>query len=452
MATITPPQSYAGVWSSLPLGVSPAAYALQMGVPAELIGAFLSSAGTIPGSTPAEVVDRYLRPSKYMTPAEIAQAQATQAALAKQYGPQWGGDITRDVTGTFVPQPQITGGIPQPVGNTTGLGTAYGGSTPTPGTNAPQRTPPNYPIISDATFQNGLWTTNPVSGVGAGSQHPGPLVGYTPNGEPVYGNTPTSPWTQPHLPGTLPQTATTPAPASNPLPGYGISQNLSGFGIPGFETTPMVGGGSWAGTTWSPPPAPNYELPPGWWTPPAAGGTGGTGGTGTGGNLLLGPLKPDGTGVRAEPGNYWVYKEAPGESGGYMQWTQEPDPGYAGGTGGAGGGVGTTTETAGLNITPAVPYATTNYRQTYSGRPAPYANIHDQMGHAMSGITPAQPGFGWANSQALAQMGATGMPPGGWAQMLGYTPGAPNNYGFIGGRPNPYGPGAGALGINPTIG
>jgi hypothetical protein len=52
------------------------------------------------------------------------------------------------------------------------------------------------PVITNAHQVNGLWTTNPVSeGRGARSQHPGALIGITPEGAPVYGQSSTTPFT-----------------------------------------------------------------------------------------------------------------------------------------------------------------------------------------------------------------------------------------------------------------
>ena len=95
-----------------------------------------------------------------------------------------------------------------------------------------------------------------------------------------------------------------------------------------------------------------------------------------------------------------------------------------------------------ISIRPASPYITSEFLQTYGGVPAPFGNIHQQIGHSMAGVPPAYPGFKWAapDMMKLGQPGATGVPPGGWTAMLGYTPGAPTNYGFVNGRPNPYGP------------
>lgn len=44
--------------------------------------------------------------------------------------------------------------------------------------------------------------------------------------------------------------------------GYGLSQVLGGFGIPGFENGPMYGGGSWAGTVWNPAQRGNWVSAP----------------------------------------------------------------------------------------------------------------------------------------------------------------------------------------------
>lgn len=47
------------------------------------------------------------------------------------------------------------------------------------------------PVITNARFVRNVWTTNPESyydGKMGKSQHHGPLVGWTPKGEPVYGH------------------------------------------------------------------------------------------------------------------------------------------------------------------------------------------------------------------------------------------------------------------------
>jgi hypothetical protein len=74
---------YPDRWASLPEGVSPAAYALANGVSPSLIGAFLQSAYTNPGKTPAEVVDRFKNPNKYRTPEQIAAVEAAAAQWRK---------------------------------------------------------------------------------------------------------------------------------------------------------------------------------------------------------------------------------------------------------------------------------------------------------------------------------------------------------------------------------
>jgi hypothetical protein len=233
-------------------------------------------------------------------------------------------------------------------------------------------------------------------------------------------------------------------------------------------------GGSWAGTTFTGPgPAtggtqfdPTYDPYSVYAARKAAAQSGGGGGGGSGGNvgynaqgqITFGPLNPD-TMQRAPAGMIWVSRGGGGGTDGTSspQWYLEADPYYSagGGTGGAGGGGGgSTTSLPGWGIQPAVPWLTTSYLQSYGGRPAPYANIHEQIGAAMQGHPAALPPYQWAIPEEMfaAQPGATGMPPGGWTQMLGYTPGVPSNYGFIGGRPSPYGPAAGPVGINPTIG
>lgn len=138
----------------------------------------------------------------------------------------------------------------------------------------------------------------------------------------------------------------------------------------------------------------------------------------TPGSIQLGPLNPT-TGERANPGFHWV-------SGQGDTWSQVADD--------ATSGNGTKTA-AGFQITPAKPWITTPYNQTYSGRPAPYANIHDQLGQAMMGQPVAYPGFAWANPASLAALKGVG-PPGGWTQMLGFNPGAASGYNPI----NPYSP------------
>jgi hypothetical protein len=228
--------------------------------------------------------------------------------------------------------------------------------------------------------------------------------------------------TQPPPPTPTPTPTPTPNPGgggSGQLPGYGLSQ---GFGIPGFETKPMVGGGSWEGTTWNPPAAPSYSWGGG------GGATGGTGlGTGSGSNPIeLGPLSPDGSGVRASPGNVWFWRGTMDQNGGGTptgDWIQVPGGSTAtGGTTGGNTTVGTTTTGTGLTINPPVPYNTTDYRQAYPDKLAPWPNIHAQIGAAMQGIEPAKPGFNWASPQALAGLGGYGL-PGGWTSMLGFTPG-----------------------------
>lgn len=140
-----------------------------------------------------------------------------------------------------------------------------------------------------------------------------------------------------------------------------------GFGIPGFETNPMVGGGSWEGTTW---PGKQYSG-------------------------LQQSLIPQ-TDVTNPNSPY--YRPI------YDNWQNTTD----------------------TQINPAVPYQTTWYMQTYGGKPPPYINIHEQLGDAMGGIAPAKPGFNWASPQALAQLGGYGL-PGGWTSMLGFTPGGAKN-------------------------
>lgn len=399
----------------------------------------------------------------------------------------------------------------------------------------------------------------------------------------------------------LPQPGTGGAPARGPsitdlLPGYGIQQNLQGFGIPGYEQNSLAGGGSWAGTMFNPPDRsgakgdlpiyqPQMQLPPAVTGKPIVTGTGGgdTGGqgsndpgtnagTGTTGGGGLGSLlsvlglspktstdpyfqqatpvpigrsvigdtrnvtptpfnapkigefgnlnpgftlpgfsfTPDtpttgGEGYGPDPignvsvndigaydsqGNPVGTADESGISGGDVGATGPGGPSGDGSTGNGGdpgggpmgvrkrpqslfnpttdpiantagsglsssllGGnfgtfapaanpvTGTTTPTGTtpaaettptaqqvydyFHINLAKPYATTPYNQTYSGRAAPYANIHDQLGQAMMGLPVAYPGFAWANPASIARLQGVG-PPGGWTSMLGFQPG--NSY------------------------
>lgn len=221
------------------------------------------------------------------------------------------------------------------------------------------------------------------------------------------------------------------------LPGYGISQTLNGFGIPGYETNPMVGGGSWEGTTWNGAPysglvekvipqtdVTNPESP--WYRgdpypktnntapPPAS---------------LLGLKK-----ILVEGGGGDVDGGGGGDTDGGGGGGGSGDGGDGSGgkdgttpvvNGGAGTDVitlpdGTTSPR--LNIRPAVPYQTSWYLQTYGGKQPPYINIHEQLGDSMKGIQAAKPGFNWASPEALSKLGGVGMPLG-WTSMLGFTPG-----------------------------
>ena len=163
--------------------------------------------------------------------------------------------------------------------------------------------------------------------------------------------------------------------SGGPLTSYGIggTQTLNGFGIPGYETSPVTGGGSWEGTVWNGAP---YS------------------------GLLENPL-PE-TDVTNPNSPYYrpIY-------GGQQIATDE----------------GTTTP--GFAVNPAVPYQTSWYLQTYGGKAPPYINIHEQTAKSMQGIPAAKPGFNWASPQALAQLRGAGL-PGGWTSILGFTPGGSN--------------------------
>lgn len=354
------------------------------------------------------------------------------------------------------------------------------------------------------------------------------------------------------------------------LPGYGIQQNLQGFGIPGYEQNSLAGGGSWAGTMFNPLDRsgaagnlpiyqPQMQLPPAVTGKPVVpttntgGGTtgeqggsndpgtnAGTVGTSTVASRGLGSLPsipgigqqtaadpwftqqlnqlnqqftlppfsftPDtpaigGEGYGPDPignvsvndlgaydseGNPVGTADESGISGGDSSGgTGDAGPGNGGDPGGgpmgvrkrpqslsnlsglgdgaiapiaantAGAGIGSsllgqnfgtfapaatsatgttptaeTTPTAQqvydyFHINLAKPYSTTPYKQTYSGRAAPYANIHDQLGQAMMGLPVAYPGFAWANPASIARLQGVG-PPGGWTSMLGFQPG--NSY------------------------
>ncbi len=157
-----------------------------------------------------------------------------------------------------------------------------------------------------------------------------------------------------------------------------ISQILTGYGIPGYEMTPFLGGGSWSGVHFDPswagarggmavpggsPQAPGATRPPPFTAPPPAAPT-------------TPPGRPPSDPLDGAPP---VYSQ--------QSMTKELAPG------------------AGFQIPQAVPYATSPYNQGYGGTPAPFANIHDQMGAAMNTVQPAYPTFRWAP---------------GWAEMMGY--------------------------------
>ena len=238
----------------------------------------------------------------------------------------------------------------------------------------------SYDDATNTWMQNGQPFSPPAQDPGwgptTGSTTPGGIGGGTTPG-------PVPPPTPNPTPNPLPTPTPTPTPTPNPfpggggggsggggggtvLPGYGVSQTLNGFGIPGFETNPMVGGGSWQGTQWNGAPYSSYTDPVIPNSDP----------TNPGSPYYRGPVtNPDGTPI------------APG-----------------------------------LSIKPAVPYQTSWYLGTYNGKRAPWENIHQQTGDALRGIPAAKPGFNWASPQALSGLGGYGL-PGGWTSMLGFAPG-----------------------------
>ena len=170
----------------------------------------------------------------------------------------------------------------------------------------------------------------------------------------------------PQSPSPNPQAVT--VPGGSGFGGWGgATQTLNGFGIPGYETNPMVGGGSWEGTTWNGAPYSGLQeavIP---------------------NSDTTNPNSP--------------YYRAPNTNADGTALT----PGQ-------------------VDIRAAPPYQTTWYLQTYGAKPPPYINIHEQIGDSLKGIQAAKPGFNWASPAALAQLGGYGL-PGGWTSMLGFTPG-----------------------------
>jgi hypothetical protein len=201
--TIYQPQKYEGIWSQLPAGQSPAGYLLNNGATAENIGAalYMQSGGVGARATsPADAAARFRNPKKYMNKKELdAQLRAEafnksretgapkmtagttvlqygNTATGQGYGP--GYDANGQPIATGEPDigtaPTLPGGAPQ--GNAaTGGGTIQG-----------------MPIIYNAyQSKSGAWTNNDPSfenGIAGQSQHPGTLVGFKPDGTPVYGN------------------------------------------------------------------------------------------------------------------------------------------------------------------------------------------------------------------------------------------------------------------------
>jgi hypothetical protein len=241
-------------------------------------------------------------------------------------------------------------------------------------------------------------------------------------------------------------------PGTTPMPGYGLSgYQLEGFGIPGFETNPMIGGGSWEGVTWggrdastaakawfdaqqplypdnTPTPGATYwDGAKGEWVTTGSGGTTSTPAPTfeTKGDLAANWVPIVGT--SAENGNTIVNYQntVTGEIVNQIPTGQTTGENYA---------EGTQSTAPSLQIQPAKPYVTTPFFMSYGGRPAPffderskYPNLSQQIGESMMGITPAPPTFNWAKPAALNAslfgLGHAGLP--GWATALGYTlPGA----------------------------
>lgn len=113
---------------------SVAKYAQDHGINGTQLGLFLfASSYYPPGITNAEKVDRFLHPEKYQQSSQEVES-------------------------------------PQEVDNSHPVNTG------------------NWPVITNAhKSPTGVWTTNQEEGKMAHSQHPGPQIGVTPDGDPVYG-------------------------------------------------------------------------------------------------------------------------------------------------------------------------------------------------------------------------------------------------------------------------
>lgn len=325
--------------------------------------------------------------------------------------------LPADWVPTSSPRDPSVGGIPYP-------GTGSGGTIYPPG---------GPPVVIDPSFPN-----VPAPGPGTGTPGGGGGPWTPPSGGPAGGANPY-------------------ASIASLLPGYGLSQQLGspqhGFGIPGFEDTPTQAGGSWAGTTFMPNQATTLRQNPllpqtdsyaeyrarhGIGSTGTATGTPAGGGTPTGGatRLEIGQIDP-GTNSKIVGydgnGNYLVETTSGGDDPRTMVTTGSKYGDIRGDITSAGNtqanprqnwlGVPITNE--GWAINQAVPYQTSWYLSTYGGKPPPYINVHEQIGKSMEGVPPALPTFNWAgpNMMGAAQPYAVGMPPGGWTQMLGFTPG-----------------------------
>ena len=147
--TVATPK-YDGIWSGLPEGMSPAAYALANGVSAEQIGSFLSTGSTSKATTPEMAVDMFNNPDKYLTPEELAAKKAAAESWGSMYAtsPVYsegykaaGSPSTAYVPGAPVAAPKSPANTPVPGAATTAPATT---TAPTGGapTTAPTGTAP----------------------------------------------------------------------------------------------------------------------------------------------------------------------------------------------------------------------------------------------------------------------------------------------------------------------